>query len=128
MKQYKMDSLYNIFQREKSRVGNEFTLFYSKPKNSLQYKDNVGTLTVVFDPKNGCEKIYYRNEADKGVGLGNLVTTITQHGYLAVLEDAFWDLPDNFTRITRDYQFNRDAIGVEITKEHIKSKNYYERD
>lgn len=125
-----MDNLYNIFQREKERVGNDFTVFYNKQKKSLQYRNEEGTLTVLFNEENGSENIHYRPANKENVGLGNLVQETTEYGRRGLLSDDFLTMPKKFQHITQDYQFNRDVIGVEKPKEkeQIKTKNNYERD
>lgn len=124
-----MDSLYNIFQREKERVGDEFTVFYSENRNSMQYKNEVGTLTILFQPEEGSEKMYYRSNDEKNrVGLGELVQTLTENGENSRLTAAFDGIPQEFSELAHSYQFDRDQIGVEKPAQQPKKiKGGYER-
>lgn len=116
-----MDSLYNIFQREKNRVGDDMTVFYNKNRNFLQYKNENGTLTVLFKPKERAEDIYYRpNDATEQVDLGTLIQRNTDSGRLAKFGAEIFDLPQEFIDIAQSYQFDREAIGVETPSERRK--------
>lgn len=117
-----MDSLYNIFQREKNRVGDDMTVFYNKNKNSLQYKNEKGTLTVLFKPDERAEDIYYRsNDTTERVGFGTLIQQNTDSGQWAKFGAAIFDIPQEFIDIAQSYQFDREAIGVE-RKSEIRNK------
>lgn len=128
-----MDSLYKIFQREKVRVGDKFTVFYNQKKNLLQYSNNEGTLTVLFDAKKGTEDFYYRpNDTERDSGLGTLIQQNIEHGHRAVLTKEVFDIcSQDFIDLCADYQFNRDSIGVERAATRIKrekTRSSFERD
>lgn len=125
-----MDRLYNIFQREKERVGDKFTVFYNEKRNLLQYSNNEGTMTVLFDSNKGTEDFYYRSsDAEQGSGLGTLVQQNAEHGHRAKFGKEIFELcSQQFIDLCCDYQFNRDAIGVEKTAKREKARNVYERD
>lgn len=119
-----MDSLYNIFQREKNRVGDDMTVFYNKNKNSLQYKNDKGTLTVLFKPEERAEDIYYRSsDTAERVGFGTLVQQNTDSGQWAKFSNAIFDIPQEFIDIAQSYQFDRESIGVETKSELNRNKS-----
>lgn len=115
-----MDNLYDIFQREKERVGNDVTIFYNKNKNTLQYKNEEGTLTVKFKPEKGAESFYYRPNTTERVGFGTLVQENYENGKDVKCHSEIFDIPQRFIDITQDYQFNRDKIGIEKTDKKPK--------
>lgn len=119
-----MDSLFNIFEREKKRVGDKFTVFYNQKKNWLQYSNNDGALTVVFDAENGSEQFYYRSkDAEKGTGIGKLIQQTIEHGHKARFAKESIDFcPQDFINLCADYQFNRKAIGVELGAEKTTTR------
>lgn len=116
-----MDKLYNIFQREKNRVGDDMTVFYNKNKNTLQYKNESGTLTVLFKPEERAEDIYFRPGGTKErVGYGTLVMENMDSGRRALYSQTTFDIPQEFINIAQSYQFDREAIGVETEAERGK--------
>ena len=122
-----MDNLYDIFQREKNRVGDEVTVFYNKNKNTLQYKDNEGTLTVQFKPEKGAENFYYRPNTSERVGLGTLVQENLENGTSVKFHSEIFNIPQKFINIVQDYQFDREKIGVEKSDKkpkRIKAAGY----
>lgn len=131
-----MDNLCNIFKREKNRVGDKYTLFYNQRKNSLQYSNDEGVLTVIFDAKREAENFYYCPNNDKGKGtLGVLVQQNIERGQRAVVAKEIFDIcSQNFIDLCADYQFNRDAIGVEMKPQRAtgqkrgKMRSSFERD
>lgn len=122
------DKLYNIFQREKERVGDKYDLFYNEQNCSLQYKDEVGKLTVKLNTKEHSELMYYRPNDSESKGIGEFVMEMTNGGRRGYAEIAFDNIPKEFQELCKDYMlyFNRNKIGVELPK--AKTKSNYERD
>lgn len=110
-----MDNLYDIFQREKNRVGDEMTVFYNKNRNTLQYKNDEGTLTVQFKPEKGAENFYFRPNTEERVGIGTLVQENFENGSSVKFHSEIFDIPQEFINLVQVYQFDRDKIGVEKT-------------
>lgn len=110
-----MDRLYNIFEREKDNNPG-FTVKYNKFKNSLEYRNENGKLTVVFNPDNvkGTEEFYF-NSGTKS-GLGDYVLKTIDAGKLGLPTNHFKYLPPEFLEIAQRYQYDRDTIGVEQKK------------
>lgn len=130
-----MDKLYNIFERESKNIKNNFsdmdiTLHYNKLRNSMDYSNGNGTLTVVFNPdgKEGCEDFYFKGDK-YDTGLGTLVLQTMDEGKFGVSPDYIISkIPKEFIEIAQRYQFDRNEIGVEKKAEKPKGKNNIERD
>lgn len=118
-----MDKLYNIFEREQ-RNNPDVTVHYNKFRQSLDYSNENGVLTVVFNPdgKEGCEDFYFK--ADKyDSGLGTLMLQTMDEGRFGVSPDyIIKTMPKEFLEIAQRYQFDRDVIGVEKRNEKPKNK------
>lgn len=124
-----MDNLYNIFSREKQRVGDKFTLFYDQKKQFLRYSNDDGALTVFFDAKQGSEKFYYTRDVKDFTSFGELIQQSVDHGNKAtMLKEAISSCPQAFIDLCNDYQFNRQAIGVENMEKRERQRRSYERD
>ncbi len=113
-----MNKLYDIFEREKENNPN-VTVHYNKFRQSLDYSNDNGVLTVLFNPEKdgerqeGCEEFYFKSSRhDKG--LGRLVLKTSGYGSVGVSDEyCIREIPDEFIRIAQRYQFNREEIGVE---------------
>ena len=131
-----MDNLFNIFQREKERVGDKFTVSYNEARKLLRYTNDEGTLTVVFDDKNQSEDFYFLPEAFKEAQIyGTRVLQITGGGHKGEvpINNIFSVCSQDFVNLCGDYQYNRDAIGVEkiartMSKYQKTHNKTYERD
>lgn len=103
---------------ERDRTG--FSVLWNKNNNSLSYSNNEGVMNVEIRKK--FEKIFFtpkRFENGKAVyGERKEVETIKEKGKVAYYEqDVFTALPDDFKKITEDYQYNRKTIGLDKAKE-----------
>lgn len=127
-----MNKLLNIFEREKERVGKDFTIFYNEKKNSIQYSarseetDKVGVLTVVFNPKTMGECFYFTTKDERKPihGIGELVFQTAYAGQIGkgdsnnffpitIKEKMGEEVGDKFVKLIQSYQFDRKAIGIE---------------
>lgn len=120
-----MDNLFNIFEREKKN-NPDLTVHYNKFSNSLDYSNENGVLTVLFNPdgNNGCEEFYFKqNKHEKG--FGELVLKTNDYGRIGVSPDyILQELPEEFIKAAQRYQFDRDTIGIEQQKSATKAKNH----
>lgn len=116
--------LFDIFTNEKERLGDEMTLFYNKNRESLQYKDDTGVLTVLFDKENAAEDFHYKQKDEAGIG--ERVLSLQNSGK-DVIEENSQNVPLSFQYILDDYQTNREQIGISENKNIKKGKDEYER-
>ena len=132
-----MLDLYKLFQREKERVGNEFTVYFNKQHNTLQYSDDEGRLTVEFDDREKSERFFYLDlkSGKKHQGLGECVYVTADSGRFGHFADSFMELPQRFVDLAQAYQYDREAIGIdELSISNIhhmppnKPKQNYDRD
>lgn len=117
-----MDRLFNIFQREKKRVGDRFTVYYDKERKAMRYSNSEGVLTVLFNEEKGSEHFYYKpNSAKRSKGPGILVEEISIFGHKALSYLRSPDLcPQEIIDLIHDYQSNRGEIGVEKPTDDIQ--------
>lgn len=124
-----MDKLFNIFERERNRLKDEdVTVFYNSKRNTMQYSKDEGTLTVAFntyEDKNteGCEKFTFKPKGDNASIFIQQTYDFGQYSKLDI--DNLLRMPELLRNIAQDYQYNRDAIGVERqpNKEKTAKKN-----
>lgn len=115
-----MDRLFNIFQREKKRVGDRFTVYYDKERKAMRYSNSEGTLTVMFDEENGSEDFYYKFA---GENRGLLIQQLIDYGHRGVFSsEIFRLLSQEVINLMSDYRFNRKLIGVEKPSEDKKAQ------
>ncbi len=153
---YKMDNLFNIFEREKNRLSGEMTLFYNKAENYLRYSNDDGRMYVFFDEAKGEEQFYYRGTdeprtlspemkakdeerfknrpeiIERQKKFGACVQVSTNHGetnYMITDEAGkirLYNLPKAFFNAVASYSFDRKEIGIE--KQKPKNKNNYQQE
>jgi hypothetical protein len=132
------DSLYNIFRKEQARVGDTFEVSYNERNSSLQYRNDKGTMTVIFDMEKGNEDFYFRFKgADKSVGLGENFCNVTNHGESSFMDSKaiarlnklqppeLKEPPQEFIDLAAEYFYDRKELGFEVEKP--KSRNSMER-
>lgn len=124
------DSLFAVFQREKDRVNDRFTVFYNQKEHLLQYFNDEGTLTVLFDEKKGAENFYYKSRGiESNSKYGTLIQQTADHGHKAVFTKEIFNLcSQNFIDLCADYQYNRESIGIEKAFKREKPRSAFERD
>ena len=130
-----MDDLFYIFEREQKRCGKDFTIFYNKNKNSIQYikrdeetkKD--GVLTVIFNPETMGETFYFATKDEhKTHGIGELVFQTAYAGQLgkgdansffpvAIKEKIGDKVGQAFVNLIQSYQFDRKSIAIETEED-----------
>lgn len=153
---YKMDKLFNIFEREKNRLGEGITLFYNQAENSLRYSNDEGRMYVFFNEKKGEEQFYYRGNNDprtlspetierdekrfkeypeviaRQKKYGVCVQISTNHGETNRMitddkgEIRLYNLPEAFRNVVTSYTFDRREIGIERQKP--KNKDNYQQE
>lgn len=119
-----MNKLYDIWDRERKRHP-ELTVSYNQNNNTLSYRNDEGRLTVFFNPKEiddrgkrvgkpkeGCEEFRFYPEGDNNK-IGILVYEIQGHGQYGSSNSNFDKLPENLRKLIADFQFDREAIGIE---------------
>lgn len=116
--------LFSIFQHEKKRVGENIKVYYNHEEISIQYKNEKGTLTVLFYPADAIEEFYFQPVGEtifeNGEKIGLFIQKTSENGKNAHLFQnpltgglKIFDIPQEFINIVRDYQFNRKSIGLE---------------
>lgn len=128
-------NLYDVFKSEVERVGDKFTIFYNEKKQSLQYSNNEGALTVFVgtDPEGFYKESYFYRPADGEQGhipqgYGSMIgATMRQNedgGQRPMFNPTIRDFyPQEFCDLCMDYQRNRDAIGIDEMRTPKKLKN-----
>ena len=85
-------NFFSVFQAEKHRVGKEFSIVYSEPKQRLTYFDqNNNCMIVRFgkdDMGKNCEQFYFISAKDKDLNLRTLPTEILDHDHKLRLIEA----------------------------------------
>lgn len=120
-----MNKLYNIMRRKQER-NPDVDVYYNEKNKSLQYINNKGVMTVVFN-KNGIEDFYYRSHNEKDTGLGCKFQSLVGKGTYGKVDSSFMlsKLPYRFLEVAQDYQFNREAMNIDYEqKKHNFQRRY----
>lgn len=127
-----MNSLYNIFQNEKER-NPDMTVYYNKQSNSISYRNEEGTLTALFRGEN--EYFYFKfpnkkpEEMQTRFGDMILNTYGEKDGIIrGKMQDEFFDTPERFKRLAKDYQNCRKEIGIDDDPKKSRKNKNVERD
>ena len=109
------------------------TVYYNKQMNSISYRNEEGTLTALFRGEN--EYFYFKapnkkpEEMQTNIGDMILNTYGEKNGIIrGRMQNEFFDTPERFKRLAKDYQNCRDEIGIDDNPKKSTKRKNVERD